>query len=190
MKSVVDRKSTVVNFNYTATLNFETNYLVSVNFYILSGVTGTTIDYNETPLSFSAKIKTFYLSGDTTTMIPVQYFKLNKSDLKPFSFNLDKYNDPYIYIETTTFDNDGSGIGYVNNKMFYFDEPRNHWIVNHNFDMSKMKYIQTTDYILNTYNQWRAEDIFYDSTVESYTIDTTTTIKNVNTLSKNYTSEK
>jgi hypothetical protein len=183
-KSVVDRNSTVVNFNYTATLNFGSDYLVTVNFYILSGATGTTIDYNEVPQSFSAKIKTFYLSGDT--MIPVQYYKILKNDLEPFSFNLDKYIDPYIYIETTAYDNDGSGLGYVNNKMFYFDEPRNFWLVNHNFDMTKFKYYQTTEFINNTPSRITTEDIVYDSTVVSSSVET---IVKVNTMNKTYLSK-
>ena len=149
IKSVVDRKSTVVNFNYTASLNFDTDYLITVNFYVLSGITGTTIDNNEIPSSFSAKIKTFYLSGNTLTptdiLTPVQYFKILKNDLTPFSFNINKNVDPYIYIETTTYDNSGNGLGFVNNKLFYFDEPRNHWLVNNNFDLTKMVYWQTTD---------------------------------------------
>ena len=146
-KSVINRNSSVVNFNYTASLNFGSDYLITVNFYILSGVTGTIIDYNEEPTNFTAKIKTFYLSGDT--MIPVQYHKIIKNDLSPYSFNLDKLTDPYIYIETTAYDNDGCGVGFINNKMFYFDEPRNHWIVNHNFDMRQMKYWQTKSFVNN-----------------------------------------
>ena len=137
-KSVVTRNSTTVNFNYTATLNFSTNYLITVYFYVLSGETGTTMDFSDIPESFTAKIKTYFLSG--STMIPVQYHKLRKSDLTSFSFNLDKEVDPYIYIETTTYDNGGSGVGFCNNKLFFFDEPRNHWLVNHNFDMTQFKY--------------------------------------------------
>ena len=216
IKSVINRSSTIVNFNYTATLNFGSDYLISVNFYILSGdtKTGITISsgsiYNPTttttlcpddenyyiintgitnnieyilpiseecrtdliskentpeiPLSYSVKIRTYYLSGNTShnstdILIPVQYFKILKTDLTPFSFNINKYVDPYIYIETTTYDNDGNGIGYVNNKMFYFDEPRNHWLVNHNFDLTKMKYWQSPEYLNNNYNRWTFEDI-------------------------------
>lgn len=147
--SHITRNSTIVNFNYTATLNFGSDYLVSVNFYVISGGTsGNTVPtVSETPNFFTAKIKTFYLSG--TTMIPVQYHKLRKNDLTPYSFNIDRLVDPYIYIETTTFSNDGSGLGVKNNKMFYFDEPRNHWLVNHNFDMKKYKYILSPDFITN-----------------------------------------
>lgn len=168
--SVVSREGTMVNFNYNTTLNFGTNYLVSVNFYILSGNTGygphtleqpkntPTSNFSEVPTSFTAKIKTYYLSG--TTMIPVQYHKLNKTDLTSYSFNIDKTIDPYIYIETMTYSNDGSGIGIRNNKMFYFDEPRNYWLVNHNFDMTQYKYILSTDYITN--DSKIVEKIIYD----------------------------
>jgi len=151
----VSRNSTIVNFNYTSTLNFGTDYLISVNFYILSGTSYNSVVESSTPTPiiseipnfYTAKIKTFYLSG--TTMIPVQYHKISKNDLSAYSFNIDKLIDPYIYIEVTTYDNDGNGLGIKNNKMFYFDEPRNHWLVNHNFDMTKYKYILSTDYITN-----------------------------------------
>lgn len=190
MKAVVERNSTVVNFNYTATLNFESDYLITINFYVMSGLTGTTIDYNEAPTSYSVKIKTFVLSGTsydpTEILVPVQYFKLLKNDLKPFSFNLNKYIDPYIYIETTTFDNDGSGLGYVNNKMFYYDQPRNYWLVNNNFDLSKMKYWQTTDYINNTAQKWVNVDIYDNSTIVDTSIET---IVKVNSLNNTYTSK-
>jgi hypothetical protein len=185
IKSVVERNSTVVNFNYTATLNFGSDYLITVNFYSIDGEKGTSIDYNEIPQSFSAKIKTFYLSGDT--MIPVQYYKILKNDLSSFSFNLDKYIDPYIYIETTTYSNDGSGLGYLNNKMFYFDEPRNFWLVNHNFDITKYKYYQSNDIISNIPSTWTSENIVYDST--SASSSSVETIVKVNTLNKKYTSQ-
>ncbi len=190
MKSVIERNSTVVNFNYTATLNFESDYLITVNFYIMSGATGTTIDYNEAPTSYSVKIKTFVLSGTsyspTEILVPVQYFKLLKNDLKPFSFNLNKYIDPYIYIETTTFDNDGSGLGYVNNKIFYYDQPRNYWLVNNNFDLSKMRYWQTTDYINNTPQKWTNVDIYNNSTAVDTSVET---IVKMNSLTNSYTSQ-
>ena len=204
MKSVIQRSSNVVNFNYTATLNFSTDYLVTVNFYTMSGATGNTFDFydntktgiattndNNTPVHFTAKIKTFYLSGTTIlnpteTLVPVQYFKINKNDLKPFSFNINKNVDPYIYIETTTYDNDGSGLGYVNNKMFYYDEPRNWWLVNNNFDIHKMKYWQTTNYINNTPQEWNVVDIVTASTVVDSSVET---IVKVNTLNNTYLSQ-
>jgi hypothetical protein len=186
--SVVERNSTVVNFDYTATLNFGSDYLITINFYTLSGITGTTIDNNATPISFSAKIKTYYLSGSTIynptdILVPVQYFKINKNDLKPFSFNIDKYIDPYIYIETTTYDNDGNGLGYVNNKLFYYDEPRNHWLVNHNFDLTNMKYYQTTDYVSSDRIH---SNIVVDSTALNTSVET---IVKVNTLNNTYISQ-
>jgi len=192
IKSVVERKSNVVNFNYTATLNFKSNYLITVNFYTLSGSTDSKFD--EIPESFTAKIKTFYLSGNTILnpteiLVPVQYFKLNKNDLKPFSFNIDKKVDPYIYIETTTYSNDGSGLGYVNNKLFYYDEPRNFWIVNNNFDLTKMKYWQTTDYIYNKNAGWLFPEIEINDTLSTIVPGTVETIVHVNTLNKTYLSE-
>jgi len=190
-KTVVNRKSTVVNFNYTSTLNFGTDYLVTVNFYVLSGTTGTILDNNEIPNEFSVKIKTFYLSGETfnnptETLIPVQYIKLHKTDLTSFSFSLNKNVDPYIYIETTTYDNDGNGIGYINNKLFYYDEPRNYWLVNHNFDLTKMVYLQTENYIDNN-KQTDTQNIIYDnSTLIPSSVET---IVKVNTLNQTYISQ-
>ena len=192
-KSVVNRSSSVVNFNYTATLNFGSDYLVSVNFYTLFSNTGTTIDNNEVPNEFSVKIKTFYLSGTTfinptETLIPVQYFKLHKNDLSSFSFSLNKDVDPYIYIETTTYDNSGSGIGYVNNKLFYYDEPRNYWLVNNNFNLTKMNYYQTTDYITNTNQYWNNSNSTYNdsSTTVSSPVET---IVQINSLNQTYISK-
>ena len=191
-KSVVNRKSTVVNFNYTATLNFGSDYLVTVNFYTLFGATGTTIDNNEIPNEYSVKIKTFYLSGTTfinptETLIPVQYFKLHKTDLSSFSFSLNKNVDPYIYIETTTYDNDGSGIGYVNNKLFYYDEPRNYWLVNNNFDLTKMKYWQTTNYVNNTVKYWDKSNVTYNNSSTTVSSPVETIVK-INSLNKTYIS--
>lgn len=187
-KSVLERKSTVVNFNYTATLNFDTNYLVTINFYIMSGMTGTTIDYSEVPNSFSLKVKTYYLSGTTfenpsEILVPVQYFKVMKNDLKPFSFTLNKNIDPYIYIETTTYDNEGNGIGFVNNKMFYYDEPRNYWLVNNNFDLTKMQYYQTSDIISNKSKETINNNFIESSTAVSTSVET---IVQVNTLNDTY----
>jgi len=106
--------------------------------------------------------------------------------LKPFSFNLNKYLDPYIYIETTTYDNGGNGLGYVNNKLFYYDEPRNYWLVNNNFDLTKMKYWQAENYINNTPSKWIAVDtIMQQSTITSSSAETIVT---VNTLNNTYAS--
>ena len=240
IKSVVSRDSTIVNFNYTATLNFGSDYLVTVNFYILSGGTTPntnytsmlaedrlklstlnakkinyknafynlikpkilsneyqeiiepTTQYNEQiPVSFSVKIKTFYLSGTTflnptEKLIPVQYLKLQKHDLTPFTFNINKYLDPYIYIEVTTYDNSGNGLGYVNNKLFYYDEPRNHWIVNNNFDLTQMKYWQSKNFIENTYNKYTGEIIESSSTIVDTSVETNV---NVNLLNNTYNSK-
>jgi len=190
-KSIVERNSTVINFNYTATLNFNTDYLVTVNFYILSGETLTSLNNVEIPNSYSVKIKTFYLSGTTfenptNILVPVQYFKIFKNDLKPFSFNLNKDLDPYIYIETTTYDNDGCGLGYVNNKLFYYDEPRNYWLVNNNFDLTKMKYYQTSDFISNSIQITSKQDLVTQSTVIPSLVET---IVQVNDTTNNYISK-
>jgi hypothetical protein len=109
-----------------------------------------------------------------------------KKDLSSYSFNLDKNVDPYIYIETTTYDNNGNGLGYVNNKMFYFDEPRNFWLVTHNFDMTKYKYYQTRNYISNKKRKWVFRDIVYASTITASSVES---IVRLNTLDKTYTSK-
>lgn len=111
----------VVNFNYIATLNFNTSYLFTLNFYTTTGTI---------PESFEAVVKTFSKDANGK-LIPVQYFKIFKTDLDSFNFNVDKLIDPFVYIETTTYN--AFGVGIKNNKMFNFDEAKNYYLVNNNF---------------------------------------------------------
>jgi hypothetical protein len=131
-KFTSDRKATVVNFDYLETLNFGTNYLVTVNFY-------TNNDY--CPSGWTSKIVTYSLSG--TTLIPQQYFKLFKTDLDSFSFNIDATIDPYLYVETTN--TNGSGLGMTNSRLFNAMTGQNYVLINNNFDLSKYNYLNFGD---------------------------------------------
>jgi hypothetical protein len=116
-----EKTGVVINFNYITTLNFSTNYLFTIHFYTITGFV---------PDHFELIIKTF--SKDSNgKLIPVQYFKVFKTDLEPFNFNIDKNIDPYIYIETAYYGD--YGVGYRNTELFNFDEPKNYYLINNNF---------------------------------------------------------
>lgn len=117
--------SMVVNFNYIGTLSFNTSYLFTINFYTVDG---------SIPSHFQLIVKTFSKNSDGQ-LIPVQYFKLFKNDLSSFNFNIDKVIDPYIYIETTYYND--YGVGVKNNKFFNADESKTYYLINNNF---KYKY--------------------------------------------------
>jgi hypothetical protein len=116
-----EKTGIVINFNYITTLNFSTNYLFSIHFYTTTGFV---------PDHFELIVKTF--SKDSNgKLVPVQYFKVFKTDLEPFNFNIDKNIDPYIYIETAYYGD--YGVGYRNTELFNFDEPKNYYLINNNF---------------------------------------------------------
>jgi len=130
-KIVVNQESAAINFNYIQTLNIDTNYLFTINFYLTSGAT--------MPESWTARIKTFHLNEATNELEPVQYHELFKTDLLSYSFNVDKNIDPYMYIETQAFNEYGFGV--VNNKLFNYNEGRNFVLVNDNFTGVNYKYL-------------------------------------------------
>ena len=111
----------VVNFNYISTLSFSTNYLFTINFYTVSG---------DVPKNFELIVKTFNKDA-TGKLIPVQYFKLLKTDLESFNFGVDKLIDPYVYVETSCFND--YGVGVKNNVLFKFDEAKTYYLINNNF---------------------------------------------------------
>ena len=134
-KVTVNQENTVINFDYIQTLNIDTNYLFTINFYLTSGAT--------MPDSWTAKIKTFHLNSVTNELEPVQYIELYKRDLLSYSFNVDMNIDPYMSIETQSFNE--FGLGYTNYKLFNYNEGRNFVLINNNFTGVNYRYV-TTDY--------------------------------------------
>jgi hypothetical protein len=123
----VERTTSVVHFYKTLSKNFGESYLVTLNFYT---------NDNVIPSGWTCKIKTFSLSGDTR-LVPEQYIKLQKNDLEPYSFIINQDIDPYIYIETTYYNEDG--IGLSNNEMYNTKFARNLHLINNNLRMSKIQ---------------------------------------------------
>lgn len=138
----------IVNFNYLATLAFSSNYLVNINFYTVSG---------NIPESFELIIKTFS-KDDTGKLIPVQYYKMLRTDLNSFNISIDKNIDPYIYIETTNYSD--SGLAQKNHKLFVYNELTSYTLVNNNFKYGYTKRISTLDkyYILDKGQIWEVKN--------------------------------
>lgn len=130
-KITVNQSNTVINFDYIQTLNIDTNYLFTINFYLTSGAT--------MPDSWTAKIKTYHLNTLTNELEPVQYIDLYKTDLLSYSFNVDMNIDPYMSIETQSFNE--YGLGYTNSKLFNYNEGRNFILINNNFTGVNYKYL-------------------------------------------------
>lgn len=130
-KITINQENSAINFDYIQTLNIDTNYLFTINFYITSGAT--------MPDYWTAKIKTFHLNTTTMELEPVQYIDLFKKDLLSYSFNVDKEIDPYMYIETQSYND--YGFGYTNYKLFNYNEGRNFILINNNFSEVNYKYV-------------------------------------------------
>jgi len=129
ISSNCENDSTIVNFTYTETLNFDHNYLFEIEFYTRNGVI---------PSGWTCKIQTF--SKDSNgKLIPQKYYKLMKNDLNNFSFNLDKFIDEYIYIETSSYND--FGIGHKYNKMINTSTSKNYVLVNNNFHIPDYNYL-------------------------------------------------
>jgi hypothetical protein len=133
-KTTVYQENSVINFDYIQTLNIDTNYLFTINFYLTSGAT--------MPDYWTGKIITFHLDETTRELIPVQYIDLYKTDLLSYSFNVDKNIDPWMYIETQSFNE--YGLGYTNSKLFNYNLGRNFVLINNNFTGVSYNYL--TDY--------------------------------------------
>ena len=134
-KIAVTQQVNAINFNYIQTLNTGTDYLMTINFYMITGCT--------MPDSWTGRIKTFRLNNSTNELEPVQYHELYKTDLLSYSFNVDVSVDPYMYIETESYND--YGLGFVNNKLLNYNEGRSFMLVNTNFNSLDYKYF-TTDY--------------------------------------------
>jgi len=133
-KIAVTQQVNAINFDYIQTLNTGTDYLMTVNFYMITGAT--------MPLYWTGKIKTFKLNETTNELEPVQYHDLYQTDLLSYSFNVDTSVDPYMYIETESYND--YGLGFVNNKLFKYDEGKAFMLVNSNFNSLDYKYFTTS----------------------------------------------
>ena len=129
-KSVIEESTVAINFNYSLTQNFDTNYLVQIDFYT----------HSISPSGWTAKIQTF--SKDVNNkLIPQQYYKLMKNDLSDYSINIDKVIDQYLFVETSYYNE--RGIGIVYNKMVNTSTSKNYILVNNNFNIPKYNYLNT-----------------------------------------------
>lgn len=134
-KSVIDDEVIGVNFYYTTTRINENNYLLTINFYILDGY--------EKPEYYTVRIKTFSLDKDNNELIPQTNQILYKTDYEPYTMNLNLTIDPFVLIETTSYN--GYGAGYSNSKMFKYDILKNFYLVNSNFTATSFPYVNGED---------------------------------------------
>jgi len=125
-------ETTIINFNIQKTLNFNTQYLVELDFYTRNNII---------PSGWSCKIQTF--SKDTTTnkLIPQKYLKLMKNDLDTYSFNIDEFVDDYMLIETIAYNDRGVAQKY--NKMINTSTSKSYILVNNRFHMTNYNYLNT-----------------------------------------------
>lgn len=128
-KAIVMDNTTVVNFNFSETLNFQTNYLFEIDFYTINGFV---------PSGWTAKIKTFSKDSNNR-LIPQKYYKLLKNDLDKFSFNIDLIIDKYIYIETCAYND--RGVAQIYNKMIDSSTSKHYILVNNNFTINNYQYL-------------------------------------------------
>jgi hypothetical protein len=139
--------TTAINFNYTATRNFNDNWLVSVRFYTVNGFV---------PEQFDLKVVT-YTKDSNGKLNPQQYFDVYKTDMLPFNFSMnwvDNMYDKFFSVETHYYNE--RGMGKSVNRMYrledgvtyYSDEYKNYILVNNNF---KYKYPINMQDPLNVY---------------------------------------
>jgi hypothetical protein len=148
-KNVVEQSNEAVNINYTATRNFNNNWLVSVRFYTISG---------DVPAYWDLKVITFKKDSITGILYPQQRWDDQRFDLSNFNFSInwdgttDDYDmDRFFYVETTRYND--QGVGKTMNKMyrledgirFYFDEFKNYTLVNNNFRYKTFPYVQNVE---------------------------------------------
>jgi hypothetical protein len=119
-KFTTERNTAGVNFLWQETYIQKGEYAFTIDFY----------NINNLNLSgWTVKIQTFSLSG--ATLIPQQYYKLMKNDYDSFNFTLNKNIDPYLYIETSWFNDDGMGI--VHNEMKDTSTYQNYILINNTY---------------------------------------------------------
>lgn len=119
-KFTTERNTAGVNFLWQETYMQKGEYAFTIDFYNIKNLSLS---------GWTAKIQTFSLSG--ATLIPQQYYKLMKNDYDSFNFTLNKNIDPYLYIETSWFNDDGMGI--VHNKMLNTTTYQNYILINNSY---------------------------------------------------------
>lgn len=151
-KNVISQENEAVNINYTATKNFNDQWLVSLRFYTISGIS---------PEYWSLKVVTFKKDLETGELYPQESWSDLRTDLSNFNFSiiwdsnvLDENDyDRFFYVETTTYND--YGLSKTVNKMyrledgqrFYFDEFKNYTLVNNNFKYKTFPYVQNHDFV-------------------------------------------
>lgn len=141
-KQVTSDSNDTVNINYTATRNFNDNWLVSVKFYTVNG---------NVPDSFDLKVITYRKDKTTGELLPEQRYDILKTDMDTFNFSLnwaDNEYDRFFYVETKNYND--RGLAKSVNRMyrledgetFYFDEFKNYVLINNNFHYKKTAYVQ------------------------------------------------
>jgi hypothetical protein len=114
------RETTAIDFFVEQTLNFDKNYLATINFYNI----GENFDPTK---GWSFKLKTFS-KDETGKLIVQQSFNVDKYNLEPFTFNYNKDIDPYLFIETIHYDE--QGLGFTKTILRNMQIARNYQLIN------------------------------------------------------------
>ena len=142
-KNNISQSNDAVNINYTATRNFNDNWLVSVRFYTIDDVV---------PESWDLKIMTFKKDPYTGQLYPQQRWDILKTDMDNFNFSINWDNDydydRFFYVQTINYNH--YGVAKQINKMYkledgetyYFDEFKNYTLINNNFRYKTFPYVQ------------------------------------------------
>lgn len=155
-KFTTSRESSAIDFFIEQSLNFDNNYLVTINWY--------NIDENFNPENgWSYKIKTFS-KDDNGKLIVQQNFEGNKYDLEKFNYNYNRNIDPYIWIQTTYYDENGLGLSEEILKDMRIS--RNYYLVD-----NKMIIYKNGPNYLNIINEDEQSYYYYDSDGYIYLTD-------------------
>jgi len=151
-KNVVKEDGLCVNFNYSATRNFNDSWLISVKFYTTSDIV---------PEWYDLKVTT-YSKDINGKLNEQQNYEIFKTDLNNFNFSInwtDDNYDQFFSVKTTTYGE--NGISKTISKMYrledgttyYFDEFKNYVLVNNVFKYKYYDYVQNQNnvYIIDEY---------------------------------------
>jgi hypothetical protein len=155
-KNITSQSNEAININYTATRNFNDNWLVSCRFYVINS--------GNTPKYWDLKVITFKKDPLTGLLYPQQRWDDMRTDLSNFNFTInwdgtsnDNNYDRFFYVQTTAYND--YGVAKTMNKMYrledgvtyYFDEFKNYTLVNNNFRYKTFGYAQnlTDVYIMD-----------------------------------------